>query len=159
MLIACSNCNYFVGDMNNTCRVAAALGAGSSKRAITASIAACAAAPLLWLIVAAVLLEPHSQVCADSPACRPLLICQCRQSCVSAFGENTHDTLLQAFMLHIFTSGADGELVDRLRHLLSLVCILVLFEGCQIVLSGVVEVSLQTRSCNLTHMPKPHIHA
>ena len=50
-------------------------------------------------------------------------------------------------MLHIFTSGADGELGDRLRNLLSLVCILVLFEGCQIVLSGIVEVSFRTRSC------------
>jgi len=43
-------------------RVGAALGAGSSKQAVTAGIAACAAAPLLWLIVTGLLLEPHSQV-------------------------------------------------------------------------------------------------
>ncbi len=62
-------------------------------------------------------------------------------------------------MLRIFTSGADGELVDRLRHLLSLVCILVLFEGCQIVLSGIVEVSSRARSCCRTDaMWPPSMH-
>ena len=44
-------------------------------------------------------------------------------------------------MIGLFTSGAADELVERLRHLLDLVCVLVLFEGSQTILSGIVEVS------------------
>ena len=53
-------------------RVGATLGAGSSKRALTAAAAACAATPLLWLVVAGLLLEPHSQV----RAVQSMLLCE-----------------------------------------------------------------------------------
>jgi hypothetical protein len=46
-------------------------------------------------------------------------------------------------MISLFTSGAADELVERLRHLLDLVCVLVLFEGSQTILSGIVEVSFR----------------
>ena len=44
-------------------------------------------------------------------------------------------------MISLFTSGAADELVQRLRHLLDLVGVLVLFEGSQTILSGIVEAS------------------
>ena len=59
-------------------------------------------------------------------------------------------------LIRTFTSGAEGELVERLRHLLDLVCILVLFEGSQTILSGIVEVWTQS-CCSLADMlcPQP----
>ena len=44
------------------CRVGAALGGGSYRRAQMVTAAACVLTPALWLLVAALLLEPHSQV-------------------------------------------------------------------------------------------------
>ena len=75
-----------------------------------------------------------------------LLVVKACMRCSRKTNGEMQSTTMQAFMLRIFTSGADGELVDRLRHLLRLLSVLVLFEGCQIVLSGIVEVSCRAKA-------------
>ena len=50
----------------------------------------------------------------------------------------------QALLLSLFTSGAHPAMVARLRGLLSLVALQLLLDGCQTVLSGIVQVQTHT---------------
>ncbi|KAG2439264.1 hypothetical protein HXX76_004625 [Chlamydomonas incerta] len=82
-----------------------ALGSGSASAARNAALTSLFAAPAMWMIVATLLIEPHSQ----------------------------HALAL------IFTDGSDPALMGHLRRMLVLVAALELFDGSQVVMTGVIQ--------------------
>ncbi|KAG2453546.1 hypothetical protein HYH02_001765 [Chlamydomonas schloesseri] len=82
-----------------------ALGSGSGRAARHAALTSLCAAPAMWVIVATLLIEPHSQ----------------------------HALAL------IFTDGSDPALMGHLRRMLVLVAALELFDGSQVVMTGVIQ--------------------
>lgn len=82
-----------------------ALGAGSAKRARISAWTALSTAPVMWVAIAALLLEPHTQ----------------RLLCL------------------VFTDGSDPVLMYHLRRMLLLVAALELFDGSQVIMTGVIQ--------------------
>ncbi|GIL46835.1 hypothetical protein Vafri_3721 [Volvox africanus] len=89
-----------------TCtQVGNALGAGSARSARHAALTSLCTAPVIWVGIATLLIEPHTQ----------LLLTQ------------------------IFTDGHDASLMYHLRRMLVLVAALELFDGSQVVMTGVIQ--------------------
>ncbi|EFJ50951.1 hypothetical protein VOLCADRAFT_103747 [Volvox carteri f. nagariensis] len=89
-----------------TCtQVGNALGAGSARAARHAALTALCTAPMLWVGIATLLVEPHTQ----------------------------------RLLTLIFTDGHDTSLTYHLRRMLVLVAALELFDGSQVVMTGVIQ--------------------
>ncbi|KXZ52717.1 hypothetical protein GPECTOR_8g111 [Gonium pectorale] len=91
--------------MTTSTAVGNALGAGSARLARHSALTALCAAPLMWCLIAALLLEPHTQT----------------------------------WLALVFTDGSDPALMGHLRRMLAIVAALELFDGSQVIMTGVIQ--------------------
>ncbi|GFR43909.1 hypothetical protein Agub_g5043 [Astrephomene gubernaculifera] len=91
--------------MTTSTAVGNALGAGSARAARHAALTSLLTAPLMWVAIAALLVEPHSQ----------------------------------RWLALVFTDGGDPALMAHLHRMLVLVAALELFDGSQVVMTGVIQ--------------------
>ena len=122
----------------------AALGAGQAISARLAARASLLAVPLVWVIVAALLLEPDSQKGILWLFTKASL--QIRFPIDSIHFGRPHRLGASPPVEQLASSqprlsqGDDVELVNRLRNLLDLVVVLVLLTGLQAILAGIIAV-------------------
>lgn len=123
----------------------AALGAGQAFSARLAARASLLAVPVVWVMVAALLLEPNSQkgilwLFTKVRLCS--MLCPLNSWLSRAHTRYVGVPVLLAQPMDHASQGDDVELVNRLRHLLDLVVVLVLLTGLQAILAGIIAVRL-----------------
>ena len=112
------------------------LGAGRPKQAKLVVMSALTVTPLMWAVIAGLLVEPHAQARRRVPTWQVtgfLIWCpglRCPKP----------STRAQAALLSLYLDGSDAVLWARLRELLLIVAVTELFDSLQTVLGGVVQV-------------------